>query len=70
MTSEYYSNGKLLLTGEYVVLEGFEGLALPTVFGQKLSVIITEKKSLIGLVMIIKIKFGLKLVIQSTIMGL
>lgn len=44
MTSEYYSNGKLLLTGEYVVLEGFEGLALPTVFGQKLSVIITEKK--------------------------
>ncbi len=35
---EYYSNGKLLLTSEYVVLDGIECLALPTKFGQSLSV--------------------------------
>lgn len=33
----YYSNGKLLLTGEYVVLDGAKALALPTVFGQDLT---------------------------------
>jgi mevalonate kinase len=32
----YYSNGKLLLTGEYLVLEGAKSLALPTKFGQDL----------------------------------
>ena len=30
----YYSNGKLLLTGEYLVLDGAKSLALPTKFGQ------------------------------------
>ncbi len=35
---EFYSNGKLLLTSEYVVLDGIECLALPTKFGQSLSV--------------------------------
>ena len=34
----YYSNGKLLLTGEYVVLDGAESLAVPTRFGQNLVV--------------------------------
>ncbi|WP_334056957.1 GYDIA family GHMP kinase [Polaribacter sp. P097] len=34
----YYSNGKLLLTGEYLVLDGAKSLALPTKFGQNLSV--------------------------------
>ena len=32
----YYSNGKLLITGEYVVLDGALSLALPTKFGQSL----------------------------------
>jgi mevalonate kinase len=32
----YYSNGKLLLTGEYLVLDGAKSLALPTKFGQDL----------------------------------
>lgn len=32
----YYSNGKLLLTGEYVVLDGAKSLAVPTLFGQDL----------------------------------
>ncbi len=34
----FYSNGKLLLTGEYVVLDGAEALAIPTQFGQHLSI--------------------------------
>lgn len=34
----FKSNGKLLLTGEYVVLDGAKALAIPTVFGQSLSV--------------------------------
>jgi mevalonate kinase len=39
----YYSNGKLLLTGEYVVLDGAEALAVPTRFGQNL--VVKEGKS-------------------------
>ncbi|WP_431133911.1 GYDIA family GHMP kinase [Psychroserpens mesophilus] len=34
----YYSHGKLLLTGEYVVLDGALSLAIPTRFGQNLRV--------------------------------
>jgi len=34
----YYSNGKLLLTGEYLVLDGALSLAVPTKFGQALTV--------------------------------
>ncbi len=34
----FYSRGKLLLTGEYVVLDGALALALPTKFGQSLKV--------------------------------
>jgi len=36
--STYYSNGKLLLTGEYLVLDGALSLAIPTQFGQSLIV--------------------------------
>ena len=32
----FYSNGKLLITGEYLVLNGAKALALPTKFGQNL----------------------------------
>ncbi|CAM1350851.1 GYDIA family GHMP kinase [Tenacibaculum crassostreae] len=35
---QYYSNGKLLLTGEYVVLDSAKALAVPTKFGQDLTV--------------------------------
>ena len=38
MKKTYYSNGKLLITGEYVVLDGAKALALPTKFGQNLIV--------------------------------
>jgi mevalonate kinase len=34
----FYSNGKLLLTAEYVVLDGAKALAVPTKFGQNLIV--------------------------------
>ena len=34
----FYSNGKLLLTGEYVVLDGAKALAIPTKHGQSLKV--------------------------------
>jgi len=33
---KYYSNGKLLITGEYVVLDGALSLAIPTQLGQSL----------------------------------
>lgn len=33
---KHYSNGKLLLTGEYVVLDGATSLAVPTKYGQDL----------------------------------
>ena len=38
MKKEFYSNGKLLITGEYLVLDGAKALALPTKFGQNLIV--------------------------------
>ncbi|WP_461532442.1 GYDIA family GHMP kinase [Sinomicrobium sp.] len=38
-TKKFYGNGKLLLTGEYVVLDGAQCLALPTVYGQQMTVI-------------------------------
>lgn len=34
----FYSNGKLLITGEYLVLDGAQAFALPTKFGQNLIV--------------------------------
>ena len=35
---KFYSNGKLLLTGEYFVLDGAKALAVPTSCGQDLIV--------------------------------
>jgi mevalonate kinase len=43
----YYSNGKLLLTGEYLVLDGAKSLAVPTKFGQDLVVQKMKEKQLI-----------------------
>ncbi|MDO8927751.1 MAG: GHMP kinase, partial [Bacteroidota bacterium] len=36
--STYHANGKLLLTGEYLVLHGAKAIALPLKFGQQLTV--------------------------------
>ncbi len=38
MKKTFYSNGKLLITAEYLVLDGAKALALPTKFGQDLVV--------------------------------
>lgn len=38
MKKEFYSNGKLLLSGEYAILDGALGLAIPTSYGQSLHV--------------------------------
>jgi len=35
---KYYSNGKLLLSAEYLILDGALGLALPTSYGQSMEV--------------------------------
>jgi mevalonate kinase len=35
---QFRANGKLLLSGEYVILDGAKGLCLPTTFGQTLTV--------------------------------
>lgn len=39
---KFYSNGKLLITAEYVVLDGAKALAIPTKYGQDLIVEKTE----------------------------
>jgi len=44
MTQNFYSNGKLLLSGEYAILDGAEGWAIPTKFGQSLTVTPTRYK--------------------------
>lgn len=44
---KFYSNGKLLLSGEYLILDGALGLAVPTVFGQELTVEHTEQVNII-----------------------
>ena len=44
---KFYSNGKLLLTGEYVVLDGAQSLAVPTTFGQDLIVNIINESSIV-----------------------
>ncbi len=41
---KYYSNGKLLISGEYLVLNGAKALAVPTKFGQTLEVLKKTKK--------------------------
>ncbi len=46
MSKEFYSNGKLLISGEYLVLDGAFGFALPTSYGQNLVVKEIEKNQL------------------------
>jgi len=46
MKQTFYSNGKLLITGEYLVLDGAQAFALPTKFGQDLVVENTSAKTI------------------------
>lgn len=41
---KFHSNGKLLLTGEYVVLDGATALAIPTKYGQSLEISDSKKE--------------------------
>lgn len=43
MTKKFYSNGKLLITGEYLVLDGAKAFAIPTKMGQDLIVTETDE---------------------------
>ncbi len=43
----FYSNGKLLLTGEYLVLDGALSLAIPTKYGQSLNIEAIEASKLV-----------------------
>ena len=43
----FNSNGKLLLTGEYLVLDGAKALAVPTIFGQSLSLELIDEAKII-----------------------
>ncbi len=43
----FYSHGKLLITGEYVVLDGAKALAVPTRFGQYMTVETIEQPKII-----------------------
>ena len=46
MRQTFYSNGKLLLTGEYLVLDGAKALALPNKIGQNLQVVTHDKPTI------------------------
>lgn len=46
MFKTFHSNGKLLLTAEYVVLDGASALALPTKYGQTLEIKTSEKEGI------------------------
>ena len=45
--ASHYSNGKLLITGEYLVLDGAKALAIPTKFGQNLVINSLKESKLI-----------------------
>lgn len=47
MEKSFYSNGKLLLTGEYVVLDGATALAIPTKKGQTLTLLPRNEQELL-----------------------
>lgn len=43
---KFYSHGKILLTGEYAVLEGVKALALPTQRGQSIQINYTDEQTI------------------------
>ena len=47
MTQEFYSNGKLLISGEYAILDGALSLAVPTKYGQTMQVMNTSSGQLV-----------------------
>lgn len=47
MENHFHSNGKLLLTSEFLVIDGAKALALPCQYGQSLSVQILEEEEIL-----------------------
>jgi len=47
MTKEFYSNGKLLISGEYAILDGAQAMAIPTTYGQSLKVTTNSTKNIL-----------------------
>lgn len=45
---KFFSNGKLLLTGEYLVLNGAKSLAVPLKFGQSLEILDTKENEILS----------------------
>jgi mevalonate kinase len=45
--TKFYSHGKLLITGEYLVLDGAKALAIPTKFGQSLEISPNNSKNIL-----------------------
>ena len=45
MQRDFYAHGKLLISGEYLVLKRALALAVPTVYGQHLSATIEQKNA-------------------------
>lgn len=46
MKQTFYSNGKLLLSGEYVILDGASGIAIPTKYGQSLEISLAKTEGI------------------------
>ena len=46
-STNWYSNGKLLITGEYLVMDGAQAFALPLKFGQSIEVL-TQNKNILS----------------------
>ncbi|MFM2269004.1 MAG: hypothetical protein RL757_2445 [Bacteroidota bacterium] len=46
-SKQFYANGKLLITAEYLVLDGAKALALPTRFGQSLHILPLKDENII-----------------------
>ncbi len=46
MSTTFYSNGKILITSEYLVIDGAMALAIPTVYGQSLEVKVSTENAL------------------------
>lgn len=44
-SATFYASGKLLLSSEYFILDGAEGIAIPTVYGQRMEVATLQTQS-------------------------
>jgi hypothetical protein len=60
MKQTFYSNGKLLITGEYLVLDGAKAFAPPTKFGHNLNCRTRKTITKYNDAMMLMVVFGFK----------